>query len=130
MCWPSVDDASIILYIDACVFFCFFFSSRRRHTRSLCDWSSDVCSSDLRGRRRVFPRKIGGARASCDIHVVLIIDRHAGGNIYVAAANIRREHQVPTGNVQFGYKRIVISSAISRSEERRVGKGIIYMWYV
>src|SRR5438132_7300145 len=27
----------------------FFFSSRRRHTRSLCDWSSDVCSSDLPG---------------------------------------------------------------------------------
>src|SRR5215211_4308831 len=25
----------------------FFFSSRSRHTRSLCDWSSDVCSSDL-----------------------------------------------------------------------------------
>src|SRR5438034_4513953 len=29
------------------LFLCFFFSSRRRHTRSLCDWSSDVCSSDL-----------------------------------------------------------------------------------
>src|SRR2546430_2406084 len=29
-------------------FFCFFFSSRRRHTRFDCDWSSDVCSSDLR----------------------------------------------------------------------------------
>src|SRR5947207_3726002 len=28
----------------------FFFCSRRRHTRSLCDWSSDVCSSDLRPR--------------------------------------------------------------------------------
>src|SRR5437588_8954571 len=28
-------------------FILFFFSSRRRHTRSLCDWSSDVCSSDL-----------------------------------------------------------------------------------
>src|SRR5256886_6849924 len=28
----------------------FFFSSRRRHTRFDCDWSSDVCSSDLRGR--------------------------------------------------------------------------------
>src|SRR5688572_23712030 len=27
----------------------FFFSSRRRHTRFDCDWSSDVCSSDLRG---------------------------------------------------------------------------------
>src|SRR5204863_3722242 len=26
---------------------CFFFSSRRRHTSSLRDWSSDVCSSDL-----------------------------------------------------------------------------------
>src|SRR5215469_899605 len=29
--------------------FFFFFSSRRRHTRSLRDWSSDVCSSDLSG---------------------------------------------------------------------------------
>src|SRR6478752_7798235 len=26
---------------------CFFFSSRRRHTRCSRDWSSDVCSSDL-----------------------------------------------------------------------------------
>src|SRR6266496_2366655 len=30
----------------------FFFSSRRRHTRSLRDWSSDVCSSDLPGEDR------------------------------------------------------------------------------
>src|SRR3989475_4121011 len=29
------------------MFFFFFFSSRRRHTRFDCDWSSDVCSSDL-----------------------------------------------------------------------------------
>src|SRR6266567_6278114 len=29
----------------------FFFSSRRRHTRFDCDWSSDVCSSDLYDRR-------------------------------------------------------------------------------
>src|SRR5205814_7613720 len=28
-------------------FVLFFFSSRRRHTRCLSDWSSDVCSSDL-----------------------------------------------------------------------------------
>src|SRR6266508_6028657 len=35
----------------SCVFFCFFFfSSRRRHTRWPRDWSSDVCSSDLRAR--------------------------------------------------------------------------------
>src|SRR2546427_7991745 len=30
-----------------CSYFFFFFSSRRRHTRFDCDWSSDVCSSDL-----------------------------------------------------------------------------------
>src|SRR6267143_1451997 len=29
------------------LYFFFFFSSRRRHTRWNCDWSSDVCSSDL-----------------------------------------------------------------------------------
>src|SRR5205814_5905876 len=29
----------------------FFFSSRRRHTRCLSDWSSDVCSSDLTAER-------------------------------------------------------------------------------
>src|SRR5260370_11757493 len=33
------------------VLLCFFFSSRRRHTRFKCDWSSDVCSSDLSGAR-------------------------------------------------------------------------------
>src|SRR5207237_5481034 len=31
----------------------FFFSSRRRHTVFKCDWSSDVCSSDLLDRRPV-----------------------------------------------------------------------------
>src|SRR5690349_24589424 len=69
--------------------FCFFFfSSRRRHTRSLRDWSSDVCSSDLAGanakppslrvgtsrgtskraiakKRRPFARWIEIGRASC-----------------------------------------------------------------
>src|SRR5207249_7144814 len=35
------------LFMFVCVFFVFFFSSRRRHTRSKRDWSSDVCSSDL-----------------------------------------------------------------------------------
>src|SRR6266480_3409247 len=33
--------------IEPIVLFYFFFSSRRRHTRLTCDWSSDVCSSDL-----------------------------------------------------------------------------------
>src|SRR6267378_5448870 len=37
--------------------FFFFFSSRRRHTRSLRDWSSDVCSSDLPGVFAVFTHR-------------------------------------------------------------------------
>src|SRR5260370_21837876 len=36
----------------------FFFSSRRRHTRFKCDWSSDVCSSDLENYDLVCPHKI------------------------------------------------------------------------
>src|SRR2546427_1073982 len=44
--------------------FFFFFSSRRRHTRFDCDWSSDVCSSDLPSvYRRLMDRqthRIGG----------------------------------------------------------------------
>src|SRR6266516_1785281 len=35
----------------------FFFSSRRRHTRPYGDWSSDVCSSDLRSGRLALPRR-------------------------------------------------------------------------
>src|SRR5438874_11145769 len=36
----------VVTFVTLFLFF-FFFSSRRRHTRSLRDWSSDVCSSDL-----------------------------------------------------------------------------------
>src|SRR5437879_10502531 len=35
----------MMFYMYFCI--CFFFSSRRRHTRYIGDWSSDVCSSDL-----------------------------------------------------------------------------------
>src|SRR5256886_14813885 len=38
----------------------FFFSSRRRHTRFDCDWSSDVCSSDLEGVTRLELQANGG----------------------------------------------------------------------
>src|SRR2546430_6934929 len=40
-----VSVAVLVLVAVLCI--CFFFSSRRRHTRFDCDWSSDVCSSDL-----------------------------------------------------------------------------------
>src|SRR5437867_9897996 len=56
----------------------FFFSSRRRHTRSYGDWSSDVCSSDLPGVEREHevrrPARLRGvelrrtALAACLLH--------------------------------------------------------------
>src|SRR5256886_6275428 len=45
-------------------FFFFFFSSRRRHTRFDCDWSSDVCSSDL-GRTMI--ERLAGLTAEVDL---------------------------------------------------------------
>src|SRR5260221_9524963 len=50
---------SLFHFIIIFFIFFFFFSSRRRHTRSLCDWSSDVCSSDL-----VYTRKLRKATKS------------------------------------------------------------------
>src|SRR5690349_22111425 len=63
MCMVDV----VIFYVFVFViffFFFFFFSSRRRHTRSLRDWSSDVCSSDLRTTNR-------SAAARCRIRACL-----------------------------------------------------------
>src|SRR5437764_2844125 len=42
----------------------FFFSSSRRHTSYIGDWSSDVCSSDLDQVVRVEPGQVGGRRAA------------------------------------------------------------------
>src|SRR5689334_24085453 len=49
-----------IIYLYLFFFFFFFFSSRRRHTRWNCDWSSDVCSSDLQvlRLRRPVPARV------------------------------------------------------------------------
>src|SRR5699024_12089834 len=44
LCYVQVIFSALSMFI----LFFFFFSSRRRHTRSKRDWSSDVCSSDLR----------------------------------------------------------------------------------
>src|SRR5699024_11512218 len=49
----------------------FFFSSRRRHTRSKRDWSSDVCSSDLR------PTRIGGGAADHEGESEVDLERRA-----------------------------------------------------
>src|SRR6266487_7090064 len=45
---------------------CFFFSSRRRHTRWTGDWSSDVCSSDLVELGELVSRSVDALRATID----------------------------------------------------------------
>src|SRR5690242_13761363 len=56
------DIGSIPACSNACVPFSFF-SSRRRHTRLTCDWSSDVCSSDLlKSMLAVYSSRSGGLR--------------------------------------------------------------------
>src|SRR2546429_5996628 len=57
----------------------FFFSSRRRHTRCSRDWSSDVCSSDLKRREhlRVDLAGVGLTRDGEDLGEAHL-QRHAG----------------------------------------------------
>src|SRR5437868_14526686 len=64
--------------------FVFFFSSRRRHTRSKRDWSSDVCSSDLSWRCR------SGSASAC-------WSLHAGGASAGSAASSHRSEERRVG---------------------------------
>src|SRR3989475_614451 len=54
---------AVILALMMYTYIVFFFSSRRRHTRFDCDWSSDVCSSDLAGKSAA-PQTVVGARTA------------------------------------------------------------------
>src|SRR2546430_1266030 len=87
--------------IIVCLLIFFFFSSRRRHTRFDCDWSSDVCSSDLLERR---------------------LGSEVDGPGHQAAGNeaIRRAGELP------GETRP--ERTHDRSEERRVGKECRSRW--
>src|SRR5436190_18014712 len=95
----------------------FFFSSRRRHTRSLCDWSSDVCSSDL-----------PPISASPAIAPITAYRRHTlGGGFGGGAIFVRgTELVIVMWRELSGDKSAsAVSTAASvgrRSEERRVGK--------
>src|SRR5215469_12774999 len=73
----------------------FFFSSRRRHTRSLRDWSSDVCSSDL--PRRLKPAK--HARVPEVNHRVVI--KHKPGAAVGLGLSSRAPHEF-AGHSQVG----------------------------
>src|SRR5204862_3277832 len=82
---------------------CFFFSSRRRHTRSLRDWSSDVCSSDL-----PVERAIGEGQAEVEVRLVRTARLRGRVTSDVDGAAIEGV--------------AVYAAAFGRSEERRVGK--------
>src|SRR5260221_9443702 len=90
----------------------FFFSSRRRHTRSLCDWSSDVCSSDLESQ--------AGA-SGADLPEILnnvAVARARQGKSAAAQADLRRAADLDPDEDDYPF----------RSEERRVGKECRSRW--
>src|SRR5256886_8934892 len=89
----------------------FFFSSRRRHTRFDCDWSSDVCSSDLR------------ALENQEFHLRLVVQQEF--LVFERPAQLALQRQVfrhALGHALF------IEQVALRSEERRVGKECRSRW--
>src|SRR5699024_11340503 len=93
----------------------FFFSSRRRHTRSKRDWSSDVCSSDL---------KKGLKDEKIDVLIVVGMfltgfDSKKLNTLYVDK-NLRHHDLIQA------YSRTNRVEKKTRSEERRVGKECRY----
>src|SRR5438034_7002056 len=61
--------------MNVLIYVFFFFSSRRRHTRSLCDWSSDVCSSDLLVLAQLDTIVSDNIGHSDKLHVLLLSNR-------------------------------------------------------
>src|SRR2546430_11100727 len=85
----------------------FFFSSRRRHTRFDCDWSSDVCSSDL-------ATTLDG-KIACRTGESKWITNEA------ARADVHRWRRLFPG-IAVGAMTVLKDNPRLRSEERRVGK--------
>src|SRR5207253_5377342 len=92
-------------------FFFFFFSSRRRHTRWPRDWSSDVCSSDLLLAFDV-EELFGEVFAFHDCLSRL-------GDAY---GRVRRRTRLDDARPHHRHVARIVSAAVHRSEERRVGK--------
>src|SRR5256886_9189172 len=92
----------------------FFFSSRRRHTRFDCDWSSDVCSSDLRATE-IFADPIERLRITpARPHAEELHLRRAAGRNHERHETHEKQNEV--------------ASHRDRSEERRVGKECRSRW--
>src|SRR5204863_6252303 len=98
------------------LYYFFFFSSRRRHTRSLRDWSSDVCSSDLGCLCRT---KELVALAALDPKIVFFSPGFASGPTPQARPTLLFGKGSRDGD---GRRRL-------RSEERRVGKECRSLWW-
>src|SRR2546429_2827069 len=75
----------VVVNMPSLWLFCFFFSSRRRHTRCSRDWSSDVCSSDLEASRS---RAVGYVETSLRDGLTLrgLLKRLAGARGRLAVA--------------------------------------------
>src|SRR6266496_970966 len=69
--------------------FFFFFSSRRRHTRSLRDWSSDVCSSDLEDPLGELGHFYLAAREVAGVESLHQIDAGEGGVLRESWGSVR-----------------------------------------
>src|SRR2546430_16818077 len=119
---------------------CFFFSSRRRHTRFDCDWSSDVCSSDLlRSPLRAFAFLRGttfmdpprSARSEGHLEFPSPPDAAQGlkGFRWVRRAMVRVEVLAYTPTEFIEEQDVTIGRCRElRSEERRVGKECRSRW--
>src|SRR5699024_11680810 len=95
----------------------FFFSSRRRHTRSKRDWSSDVCSSDLGATiGSDVPFCVHGETAIASGRGEIVEKLPSAPSCWIVLA--KPDIGVSTKNI---FKRY-----IHRSEERRVGKECRY----
>src|SRR5256885_7793722 len=97
---------------DLC--FCFFFSSRRRHTRLQGDWSSDVCSSDLLAKTGSLPLAVDLGKATAQLLTLKAKLDRAPTNAYLDLENRVIHSDAPGHGV--------------RSEERRVGKECRSRW--
>src|SRR5438093_5523180 len=99
----------------------FFFSSRRRHTRLVNDWSSDVCSSDLRSPAVEHPAVAQAVRTHEPADPVA--GRLARGRLIPAGG--RRPGADGALSIEQPLNRL---SRLERSEERRVGKECSCGW--
>src|SRR5690606_40706443 len=96
----------------------FFFSSRRRHTSFSRDWSSDVCSSDL---RRGVPLRLGAAETELRAGDRLLVAASAAS---LARAKSSSESALEALLAELGLERISAMEEIGRASCRERGEGV------